>query len=318
VIGRLLQRRRGGASAAVADADVVDALATGLVSEDLLRRIERLSLRIRRPLPGGPAGEHLGRGSSASIEFSDHRAYAPGDDFRRIDWNALARLDELTIRVTEAREDVGLYLVLDCSNSMVAGDGAKATLARQLAAGLGYLALNQLDVVRIYGLGDGMVSRSPRYSGRKQGADVFRLLRALPVQPVTNLTSAFATFLADRPAQGMLLVLSDLLTSTDYRAGLRRVVQAGFEVGMVHILSEAELNPRMAGDVELIDSETGETIKISLTLDTLSNYKRDVEHWRQDIADDCRSIGVRYIPVQAERSLDAILLGDLRRYGLLE
>src|SRR5437588_8381553 len=135
MIRRLLSRRRAAADRAPS-ATVADGMATGLVSEDLLRRIERLSLRVRRPLPGGPAGEHLGRGQSASIEFADHRAYAPGDDFRRIDWNALARLDEVTIRVTESREDVGLYVILDCSTSMAAGDGAKGNLARQLAAGL--------------------------------------------------------------------------------------------------------------------------------------------------------------------------------------
>ena len=116
MIGRLFGRRSS--ATRVIPTVVAESLASGLVSEDLLRRIEWLSLRIRRPLPGGPAGEHLGRGSSASIEFADHRAYSPGDDFRRIDWNALARLDEVTIRVTESREDVGLYVVLDCSSSM--------------------------------------------------------------------------------------------------------------------------------------------------------------------------------------------------------
>src|SRR5438132_6665198 len=132
MIGRLFRRRSP--AMRMANAAVADGMATGLLSEALLRRIERLSLRIRRPLPGGPAGEHLGRGSSASIEFADHRAYSPGDDFRRIDWNALARLDEVTIRVTESREDAGLYVILDCSSSMASGDGAKAQLARQLAA----------------------------------------------------------------------------------------------------------------------------------------------------------------------------------------
>jgi uncharacterized protein (DUF58 family) len=316
VIRRLFGRRQAAAARPI---DISpDALATGLISEDLLRRLERLSLRIRRPLPGGPAGEHLGRGQSASIEFADHRPYSPGDDFRRIDWNVLARLDELTIRVTESREDVGLYIVLDCTSSMGSGDGAKARIARQLAAGLGYLALNQLDVVRVYGLGDGMVSRSPRYTGRKQGADVFRLLRNLPVVQATDLGAAFSAFLADRPAKGMLVVLSDLLNASDYRPGLRRIVQAGFEVALVHILSEAELNPRLWGDVELIDTETAETLKISMTLDTLSTYRHDLERWQQDISDFCRSIGVRYIQIPAERSLDAILLGDFRRYGLLE
>jgi uncharacterized protein (DUF58 family) len=317
VIARFFQRRpRAQTRQASANGD--NKLAGGLLSEDLLRRIERLSLRIRRPLPGGPAGEHLGRGQSASIEFSDHRPYSPGDDFRRIDWNALARLDELTIRVTEPREDVGLYLILDCTSSMAAGDGIKMRLARQMAAGLAYLALNQLDVVRVYGLGNGMVARSPRYSGRKQGADVFRLLQSLPVVPATDLGAALAAFLADRPAKGLVLVLSDLLNASEYRTGLRRVVQAGFEVALIHILSDAELNPKLSGDVELIDSETAETIKISMTLDTLSTYRRDLERWQNDIDAFCRSIGVRYVQVPAERSLDAVLLGDFRRYALVE
>ncbi|HTD79041.1 MAG TPA: DUF58 domain-containing protein, partial [Chloroflexota bacterium] len=280
MIGRLLRRGRPAAGALKRVAE--DGAATGLLSEDLLRRIERLSLKIRRPLPGGPAGEHLGRGQGTSIEFADHRPYSPGDDYRRIDWNALARLDELTIRVTEPREDVGLYVILDCSSSMASGDGAKARVARQLAAGLAYLALNQLDVVRVYALGNGMVSRSPRFTGRKQAADVFRLLRGLPVVPSTDLGAGFAGFLADRPARGLVVVLSDLLIGSDYRRGLRRVVQMGFEVALVHVLSEAELNPRLTGDVELIDSETAETIKISMRLDTLSSYRRDVERWQQD------------------------------------
>ena len=58
--------------------------------------------------------------------------------------------------------------------------------------------------------------------------------------------------------------------------------------------------------------------QISMTLDTLSSYRRDLEHWQQDINNYCRSIGVRYVQIPAERSLDAILLGDFRRYGLLE
>jgi uncharacterized protein (DUF58 family) len=291
---------------------------TGLLSEEVLRKIERLSLRVRRPLPGGPAGEHLGVGQSTSIEFSDHRQYAPGDDFRRIDWNALARLDELTIRLTEPREDVGLFVVLDCSSSMTADNGLKGAVARQLAAGLAYLALNQLDVVRVYGVGNGVVARSPRYSGRKQSADVFRVLHTLPTIPATDLSTAFAAFLADRPSQGLVVVLSDLLNPSDYRAGLRRVVQAGFEVALVHVLSDAELNPALRGDVELIDSETGETMKISMTLDALANYRRDLEQWQTDISDFCRSIGVRYAPIPAERGIESILLGDFRRYGLLE
>jgi uncharacterized protein (DUF58 family) len=314
VLNRFLRRPR----TPRAFAPQPDAPTGGLLSEDVLRKIERLSLRVRRPLPGGPAGEHLGVGQSSSIEFADHRAYSPGDDFRRIDWNVLARLDELSLRLTEPREDIGLYLILDCSSSMVAADGLKSHLGRQLAAGLAYLALNQLDVVRVYGFGNGMLARSPRYIGRKQSADVFQLLRSLPASSGTDIGAALGAFLADRPARGMVVVLSDLLNAADYRPAMRRVVQAGFEVSVVHILSEAELNPRLRGDIELIDSETGETLKISMTLETLNGYLRDLTAWQSEISEFCRSIGVRYVQVPAERTPESVLLGDFRRHGILE
>ena len=86
----------------------------------------------------------------------------------------------------------------------------------------------------------------------------------------------------------------------------------------MHILSAAELNPDLRGDLELIDSETAQAMKISVTLQTLDTYRRDLARWQQEIAEFCRAIGVRYIQVPAERGLETILLGDFRRYGLLE
>ena len=65
---------------------------------------------------------------SSESDFGSRR-----DDFRRIDWNVYARLDELTIRLTEPREDIGLYVILDCSSSMTSGAGLKSQRARQLA-----------------------------------------------------------------------------------------------------------------------------------------------------------------------------------------
>ena len=34
----------------------------------------------------------------SSTEFSDFREYMPGDDIRRIDWNAYGRLDRLYVK----------------------------------------------------------------------------------------------------------------------------------------------------------------------------------------------------------------------------
>ena len=71
---------------------------SSLLEPAFLRRLGRLRLAVRRRFAGSSAGgrRSLRRGSSA--EFAEHRPYYAGDDVRRIDWNAYARLEELVLR----------------------------------------------------------------------------------------------------------------------------------------------------------------------------------------------------------------------------
>ena len=55
-----------------------------------------------------------------------------------------------------------------------------------------------------------------------------------------------------------------------------------------------------------------------MTLETLNSYMRDLAAWQSEIAEFCRSIGVRYVLVPADRSPESVLLGDFRRHGILE
>src|SRR5919205_2400767 len=83
-----------------------------------LRKLERLAVASRRPLPGMTSGPRRSPRRGSSVEFADFRDYAPGDDFRRIDWNAYARLDRLFLRLYRAEEMTTLAILLDHSPSM--------------------------------------------------------------------------------------------------------------------------------------------------------------------------------------------------------
>jgi uncharacterized protein (DUF58 family) len=288
-----------------------------LVSEALLRRAERLSLRLRSFSPAWN-GEHHGRGQSSSLEPSDHRAYAPGDDFRRVDWNAFARLETLNVKLSEPRQNIMLHLLVDRSTSMEFGSPTKARLAQQIAACLAYIALTQLDGVRIYGMHGGHLVRSPRYWGRGQAADALRRVQGLGPGRDTDLAAALGAFLGGHPERGLLVMLTDLLSPTEFRTRLRQVIRAGFQVALIHILSERELSPDLSGDLELVDSETGRRRRIRATREALHAYQRGLDRWRSGIVDDCRALGARYVPLLANQPIEAVLLADLRRYGLLE
>src|SRR5947209_4649639 len=112
-----------------------------LLDAAFLRQLESLSLAARGVATGGVSGEHASRRKASSVEFADYRGYVPGDDFRMIDWNVYARLGELCLKLTQARENVTLHLLLDASQSMEWGEPSKFLFARRLAAALGVVAL---------------------------------------------------------------------------------------------------------------------------------------------------------------------------------
>ena len=115
----------------------------------IVRALEGLTLAGRRVPSGRSAGQWRSRTSGSSVEFSDYRTYAPGDEYRRIDWNAYARLERLFVRLYRAEEDLSLSILLDTSASMAWGRPTKARLAAQLAGALTFVALQSGDRVEL-------------------------------------------------------------------------------------------------------------------------------------------------------------------------
>src|SRR5579859_6708288 len=114
-----------------------------LFEPGLVRVLESLTLAGRRVPLGRATGQWRSRASGSSVEFSDYRDYTPGDEFRRIDWNAYARLERLFVRLYRAEEDLALTVIVDASASMGwgAGNTSKGRLAAQLAGALAFIAL---------------------------------------------------------------------------------------------------------------------------------------------------------------------------------
>src|SRR2546421_11310620 len=87
----------------------------------IVQRLDELALITRKAMATGRPGRRRSPLAGSSMEFSDYRRYAPGDDFRRIDWRAYARLERLFLRVFEAEENITVTLLIDCSDSMQHG-----------------------------------------------------------------------------------------------------------------------------------------------------------------------------------------------------
>src|SRR5215471_12683341 len=134
---------------------------TPLLSPEFLHRLEQLELVSRKIFTGRMKGDRRSKRKGQSVEFADYRQYAIGDDLRFLDWNLLARLDKLFIRLFMEEEDLHVYLLIDNSLSMDFGTPAKLHYAKQIAAALGFIGLVNLDRVIVEAFNDRLVQSMP-------------------------------------------------------------------------------------------------------------------------------------------------------------
>src|ERR1044072_8571495 len=122
---------------------------SGLLTPELLRRLEQFQLLAARRAKSSSKGERRSKARGQSVEFADHRSYVPGDDFRYLDWNLFGRLEKLFLKLYEEERELPVRIFLDASESMAFGEPRKFDFARQGAAAIGYVALCGFDRVSV-------------------------------------------------------------------------------------------------------------------------------------------------------------------------
>jgi len=298
-----------------------------LFSQSFLHKLERLALLSRRATAGQLQGERRSTKRGHSVEFSDFRPYAAGDDFRRIDWNAYARLERFYIKLFVEEEDLTVHILIDASRSMDWGEPNKLGYAARLAGALGYVALVGLDRVTVTALG-GEGRRPERYFPPKRGKSaalsLFDFLLSLSVASRANSSldtrgpaAWLGAYAADAGRPGPLILISDLMDD-GWQAGLNRLAGRGYEVSVLHVLSPDEVNPEISGDFRLLDIETDASVEITADFQMLERYRLGLASWRLEWRRFCNVRGIHYVPVETSLPLEDLLFAGLRQQGVLK
>ena len=288
-----------------------------LFDEEFQRRLDYLAIVSRRIYSGRMRAERRSKKTGSGIEFADHRDYAPGDDFRYLDWNVYQRTGRLLVRLFEEEEDLSVYVILDTSRSMGMGTPAKLTYAKKIAAALGYVALANLDRVSVLSFDAKMEQRLAPTRGKNRIFKVFDFLRGLRANGQTNLQDSMRTFAAQNKRRGVAILISDLYDPAGFEDGINQLRYAKFEPYVIQIFDPAELNPPLHGDVRLIDRETGNFREVTITPRVLERYKAAHEAYRKEIADFCGKKQVAYHALKTDVPFDEAVLNILRAGGLV-
>lgn len=293
-----------------------------LFDESTLRKLNQLTLVASRIRSGAIKGERRSSRRGSSVEFADYRDYTPGDDLRRLDWNIYARLERPFIKLLEEEEDLAVHILLDGSKSMdwpLEADFAlhKFRYALRMAAGLGSVALAAGDLLSVGLLQNGRVAAEfGPTRGQVALPRLFGFLENLQAGGETRLDAALEAYSLTPRRAGLLILISDLLDGA--QDNILRHLRRQHEAALLHILSPDELDPPLAGDLQLVDVETGSSQDVSLDGGLRSLYRQRAQAWVQSIQSECRKQGARCLDIVTDRPWEQVILLELRKAGVVK
>lgn len=297
-----------------------------------LNKLEQLTLVADDVRVGVMKGSRRSRKRGASLEFAEYRDYTKGDDLRRLDWNVFARLERPFIKLTHDEEDLTIHILVDTSDSMSwsasedtteENSPTKLRHAMQLAGALGYIGLLAGELVCV-ALFDGRDTRRwGPFRGRQNSWPLLQFLEAnystlsQPNGRSTTLDVSLLNYAHRSQRPGLLFLLSDLLSLSPYRDALAALQERGYEIALLHILSEDETAPEWMGDLRLIDVETGDAAEVTLDSASLEEYALRLAAWQAEIETHCMSRGIRYTNIVASIPWEQVIFQSLSRQRIV-
>lgn len=293
-------------------------MAERIFNEDFFSKLNKINLSINLKLSSGTQGGRKSKAKGVSVEFSDYREYIHGDDFRRIDWNAYGRFDKFFIKVfMEEREGIFNFF-LDTSKSMDYGKENKKNMALKIVAALSYVALNNLDRVNINLLDSGNIQVLKEVSGSRAFQRIIKDLENISFDGTTSLTQS----IRKRPIKnkGVSIVVSDFLDNLglkDLEEALKYLAFKKQEIILIQVLALEEIKPELNGEITLIDSETNENIKISLTPNLIKEYEKTLYSYKKSIENLVKKYNGKFISVNSSMEIEEVILGELSKKRVL-
>lgn len=293
-----------------------------LFDGQFLKKLEMLTLVAKQLFRGDTRGERRSTAHGASVEFADFRPYVQGDDFRRIDWNAYAKFENLMLRLFVEEQELSVHLLLDTSASMRYGDPDKFDYARRLTAALAYIALANTDRVTFTPVAvqpeteELLGPTTANMRGKPGIVRLMDLLAALKPQGRTNLNASLQRFALRTQRSGLVIVISDFLSDAGFEEGFKRLRYGKHELVVVQVLSPQELQPELNGDVRLVDVETQVGVEVSANRAVLQAYGRRLVAFLHELERIAHINGANYVLANSGSDFQDLVLRQFRALGL--
>lgn len=234
-----------------------------MISKEILKKVRRIEIYTKNLVNNVFSGEYQSVFKGRGMEFSEVRAYTPGDDIRTIDWNVTARTGQPHVKLYHEERELTIMLLVDVDSSGRFGTvrRLKQEVATEISALLAFSAIKNNDRVGLVMFTDRVEKYIPPKKGSKHVLRVIReLLSFEPEGRTTDLNCGIEFVSKVIKRKCVVFLISDFLSS-GYDKSIR-VMNRKHDAIAIPLTDPRELTMPDIGLVSLEDAETGERILV--------------------------------------------------------
>ena len=264
-----------------------------MIDAQFLDGLARFNLIVRKRVTSNYAGPRRSISTGRGVIFKDHRIYAPGDDFRAIDWRVYARTDDLMVKNYEEEKNLSVHIIVDKSSSM--NFGKKFDYASMLGVGYAYLALKNNDKFQFATFSDEIDVYQPK-KGVSQLISMIDYLNSRKLSGKTDITGLVQKYKNYIWSRSMVVIISDFLVPIEEIKEALAYFQ-GHEVKLIQVLDKRELNPDIEGDFKMKDSESEAELRVYFSPKSREDYLARLDQHTADIKHEAELLDIDFFQV---------------------
>jgi uncharacterized protein (DUF58 family) len=289
-----------------------------LLTPQLTERIGQLKVRAQGVVEGVLSGLHRSPHQGQSVEFAEHKEYAPGDELRHLDWKAFGKFDKYYVKRYEHETNLRAFLVVDASASMgfssaLPGGLSKLDVACTLAAALTFLLVRQQDAVGLLVLQGGQINYLPPRAAAGHLSAVLETLASVRAEGQTDLAQLAEVLSEKARRRAAVFVFSDLFDPNE--KALSRLLQLRHqknELSLFQVLDPAELSFPYDDPTRFESMEDQRALQAH-PAEIRESYLEELKLFLDGTKRACSESRAEYELVSTDAALDRVLLNYLGR-----
>ena len=182
------------------------------------------------------------------------------------------------------------------------GTPEKYKMALQIAGALSYIILNNLDRVSLNAMKENSLIKGKGVTGKRAFPFLLEELSQMEFAGATTLSQAILS----RPVQrgGTSIIISDFLDASGIEDAIKYLTYRKQTIVLIQILAPEEERIDYEGTLHLVDMETGQKVKITMTNAAIREYGKRLETWKGDLKKTGNEVW-RFLCVSALRRIPA-------------